>query len=129
MWLNTQAGFVDMSDHCGFNDYYNATTVLGFDMDRDGDLDILQTLKENDSTQKPVLIYENKLEDLSHPGNYINIKPRMDGANHFAVGSMVTVVADELISSRLISVAGCSFMGRNLQKRFLDWVLVILLKK
>ena len=118
LWLNTlAAGFVDVSVQCGFNDILDATTLLGADLDRDGDVDMLQTLKDNDSTQKPVHIYENRLEESSAATNYINIKPRMGGANHFAIGSMVTVVADELVSSRLIS-AGCSFYGQEPAEAF-----------
>ena len=117
LWLNSTAGFVDVSDKCGFNDMLDAASLLAFDVDRDGDLDILQTLKDNESTDKPVHIYENKLEDYSSNRNYINIKPRMAGANHFAIGSTITVVADELISSRLIS-AGCSFYGQEPAEAF-----------
>lgn len=117
MWLNTTAGFVDVSDQCGFNDLFHATTLLAFDKDRDGDLDLLQTLKDHDSTKKPVLIYENSLEDLSYASNYINIKPRMDGPNHLAIGSVVTAVAKDLTSCRLIS-AGCSFYGQEPAEAF-----------
>lgn len=112
LWLNTKAGFVDVSDQCGFNDRLNATTVLAFDMDGDGDQDILQTLKFSQFSQRPIQLLENQLEDVHNPGNFINLRPRMDGPNHFAIGSVVTVVADGLVSSRLIS-AGCSFYGQE----------------
>ncbi|MCC6723606.1 MAG: VCBS repeat-containing protein [Saprospiraceae bacterium] len=112
LWLNSKAGFVEISDQCGFNDRLNATTVLAFDMERDGDVDILQTLKFNPFTQKPARLCENRLEAAPNAGNYLTVQPRMDGPNHFAIGSVVTVVADGLISSRLIS-AGCSFYGQE----------------
>lgn len=117
LWLNSKAGFVDVSDQCGFNDKLNATTVLGFDMDRDGDTDILQTLKFNPFSYRPARLYENKLEDAHNPGNYLTVQPRMDGPNRFAIGSVVTVAADDFVSSRLIS-AGCSFYGQEPAEAF-----------
>ncbi len=117
MWLNTRTGFVDVSEKCGFNDRLSATTLLAFDMDRDGDMDLLQTLKDNESTKKPLLIYRNNLEDLPNPGNYAVIQPRMEGPNHLAVGSQVSLVAKDLISARLIS-AGCSFYGQEPAEAF-----------
>jgi hypothetical protein len=117
LWLNTKVGFVDISGQCGFDDMLDATTLLGFDMDRDGDSDILQTLKDNANTQMPVSIYENKLEESSFPGHYLTIQPRIVGPNYFAIGSVVTVVADDLFSARLIS-AGCSFYGQEPAEAF-----------
>lgn len=117
LWLNTLAGFVDVSDQCGFNDLLSATSLLGFDKDRDGDVDVLQTLKDNYFTNKPLLIYENQLEELPYASNYITVKPRMDGPNHFAIGAVVTMVSEEFLSSRLIS-AGCSFYGQEPAEAF-----------
>lgn len=117
LWMNTKAGFIDISQRCSFNDKLSATTLLAFDKDNDGDQDLLQTLKDNDNAKKPVLIYENKLEELSYPGNFVRIKPRMPGNNHFAIGSEVTLIAEQLTSSRLIS-AGNSFYGQEPAEAF-----------
>ncbi len=117
LWLNTKAGFVDVSDQCGFNDKLNATTVLAFDMDGDGDQDILQTLKFSQFSHRPLRLLDNQLENAHNPGNFINLRPRMNGPNHFAIGSVVTVVADGLVSSRLLS-AGCSFYGQEPAEAF-----------
>lgn len=111
MWLNTTAGFVNVSAQCGFQDELSATTLIGFDKDGDGDTDFIQTLKDNSSTQMPLLMYENDLE-IGAGENYIRIAPRMTNANHFAIGSVVTLVADDMVSARLIS-AGCSFYGQE----------------
>lgn len=112
LWLNTAAGFVDVSAQCGFNDVASAATVLGLDLDRDGDTDFLQTRKDFTTAQLPVRLYENRLEELSYPQHYVTIRPRMPGANHYAIGSLVTVVADDLRSARAIH-AGCSFYGQE----------------
>lgn len=118
LWLNTTAGFLDFSATSGFNDAYHAATLLAFDKDRDGDMDILQTLKDNPDTELPLLIYENGLTSATEAGiNYVNVQPRMAGANHFAIGAKVTVFADGLTSSRLIS-AGCSFYGQEPAEAF-----------
>ncbi|MCB0636705.1 MAG: VCBS repeat-containing protein [Lewinella sp.] len=111
-WLNTLAGFADVSEQVGFNDRLAATSLLGFDKDRDGDVDILQSLKRNEDTMLPAILYENRLEEQPNAGNYLNIQPRMDGPNRYAIGSTVTLVAEGLTSARLIS-AGCSFYGQE----------------
>lgn len=117
LWLNTLGGFVDVSDRCQFNDRLSATTLLAFDFDRDGDLDLLQSLKDNPETKKPVLIYENKLEETDKKNNYIVVKPRTPGGNHFAIGSQATIYAEDLISSRVIT-AGSSFYGQEPAEAF-----------
>ncbi len=95
----------------------SATTLLAFDFDRDGDLDLLQSLKDNPETKKPVLIYENKLEETDKKNNYIVVKPRTPGGNHFAIGSQATIYAEDLISSRVIT-AGSSFYGQEPAEAF-----------
>lgn len=112
LWLNSLAGFVDVSTQCGFDDELYATTLIAFDMERDGDMDLLQTLKFNPSNWRPAQLYENTLNESSGKRNFIAIKPRMEGANHFAIGSKLTLVAEDLVSARLIS-AGCSFYGQE----------------
>lgn len=117
LWLNTQTGFVDISDRCGFNDQYSATTLVAFDYDRDGDLDLLQSLKDNADTKKPVIIYENKLEETGSSNHFMVIKPRMPGGNHFAIGSEVTLRTSNWVSTRLIT-AGSSFYGQEPAEAF-----------
>lgn len=116
VWLNTSAGFVDISFAARFNDPFNATTLLCFDMDNDGDQDILQTLKEK-ATDLPLLIYQNTLNERPDPGNFLCIEPRMDGPNHFAIGAQLTLLAEDLKVSRLIT-AGNSFYGQEPQEAF-----------
>ncbi|MBI1225992.1 MAG: hypothetical protein GC192_12220 [Bacteroidetes bacterium] len=118
LWLNTKAGFVDVSDQCGFNDPFNATTLLAFDMDGDGDEDILQTLKSSQFSKRPVRLYENQLENVNNHGNFINLRPRMEeGNNRYAIGCVVTLKAKGFVCTRLIS-AGCSFYGQEPAEAF-----------
>lgn len=111
-WLNTTAGFVNVSHAVGFNDTLDATALMAFDMDRDGDLDFIQTLKDNPFTQSPLHLYENQLEKRPQAGNFLTVKPRMQGPNHWAIGSVVTLLTDNLTTARLIS-AGCSFYSQE----------------
>ena len=117
LWLNTEAGFVEVSESCGFNDWLSATTLLAVDFDRDGDLDIIQSLKDNEETNAPFLVYRNQLEATSTANHYIVLKPRMPGTNHFAIGSKVTVFADHFRSARVVT-AGTSFYGQEPAEAF-----------
>lgn len=99
-----------------FDNILKATSILAFDIERDGDLDLLQTLKVNPTTKKPVTFYENQIRE--HPQqnnnhNYLVIKPRMINTNnHFAVGSVVKIKVGNLVNTRLIT-AGTSIFGQE----------------
>jgi hypothetical protein len=118
LWMNSPVGFVDVSEKCMLNDGNSGTTLISFDMDRDGDLDMLQTLKDMPNSFKPAIMYENKLDRNESNHNYVVIKPRMDGTNHFAIGSVVTVKTGGTSRSRLIS-AGTSFYGQEPAEAFI----------
>ncbi|TGV04879.1 FG-GAP-like repeat-containing protein [Flavivirga rizhaonensis] len=119
LWINdTKGGFTDDSSEANFNDSWQATTLLAFDMERDGDLDLIQTLKENTGTNKPAIIYENQLNnntgDLT---NYVVVKPRMLKTNRFAIGAVIKIKVGNLISMRLIT-AGTSTYGQEPAEAF-----------
>jgi hypothetical protein len=118
LWLNLGDGlFGDISNTSLFTDTYNATSLLAFDMDRDGDLDLLQTLKRNPDTDAPLILYENDLTDTPSPGNYIVIKPRSEEVNHFAIGAMVYITSGSTTQMRLIT-AGTSLYGQEPAEAF-----------
>ncbi len=118
LWLNQQNGrFEDHSDNTGINDTLEATTIIAFDADRDGDLDLLQSLKANEETRKPIQFYQNQLSDLKNKGNYLVVKPRMAGDNHFAIGAVVRVYSGGKTMTRLIT-AGTSFYGQEPAEAF-----------
>ena len=113
LWLNLGDGlFGDVSGTSAFSDLYDATSLMAFDMDRDGDLDLMQTLKENSSTNAGLKLYQNSLSSTANPGNYIVVQPRMNGSNHFAIGAVVKVTFESGTQMRLIS-AGTSFYGQE----------------
>lgn len=122
LWLNNKNGsFNDVSDASkinDINDILEATTILAFDMDRDGDLDLLQTLKKNLNIKEPAKIYQNQLD--IHTGNitnYLVVKPRMIGSNHFAIGTVIKIKVGNINAMRLIT-AGTSNYGQEPAEAF-----------
>lgn len=111
-WMNTGSSFVDQSEQVGFNDTLQATSLVSFDLDRDGDLDLVQTLKENPDQMVGFRLLENKLNESLSFGNYLVVKPRMMGSNHWAIGSTVRITTSNSIQSRPIT-AGISFYGQE----------------
>lgn len=111
LWNNTGVGFEDISEMSGFSDTLQATTLVSFDMDRDGDLDMVQTLKENPNQTLAVRLLENKVNETSG-ANYLTVKPRMSGANINAIGATVRIQTANGLQSRPIT-AGISFYGQE----------------
>ncbi len=120
-WLNNGDGtFQDNSLISGFNDNLMATTLIAFDSDRDGDLDLAQTLKPDSTmgnTYKPVRLYRNELSETSNPGNYLVVKPRMNETNHFSIGAIVKITCNGITCMRLIT-AGTSYYGQEPAEAF-----------
>ena len=117
LWLNTSGSFTDISNEAKFNDLLSATTLIAADLDRDGDLDLLQTLKDNPEIKTPAILYENQLDQLTNKGNYLVVKPRMAEKNHWAIGTVVKMKAGNLNCMRLIT-AGTSFYGQEPAEAF-----------
>ncbi len=116
-WKNNgDLTFTEISEEVRFNTNFDATTLISFDYDQDGDLDMVQTLK---SDQDPVAVklYENQLNEQSTFGNYLVVKPRMKGANHWAIGSKVSIKIGSVVQSRAIT-AGNSFYGQEPAEAF-----------
>lgn len=112
LWLGSSAGFIDASARWNFHDSLRATTLLSADLDRDGDQDILQTFKADGDNRLPLQLYLNSSANESIANNYLTVRPRMPGPNHYAIGSEVTVITADLASVRLIT-AGTSFYGQE----------------
>jgi hypothetical protein len=112
LWKNTGIGFDDVSEMSGFNDTLQATTLLSFDMDRDGDLDLAQSLKGNPGQTLAFRLLENQLNESSEFGNYLVVKPRMTGSNHWAIGATIKIETENGLQTRPIT-AGISFYGQE----------------
>ena len=110
-WIrNPASNFIDISDSVGFNDNFNATALLSFDYDRDGDLDLIQTLKGFSEPTAILRLLRNDFELENQ--NYLTVKPRMRGNNKYALGSKVKVYTDDAVLLRYIH-AGTSFYGQE----------------
>lgn len=113
LWLNNEGSLNDVSKDYGFNDNLNGVSLLGFDYDNDGDIDLLQTLAGNESPEVSIRILENQLDTVSSTThNFIKVKPRMTGNNHYAVGAVIKVFSDTKTFLRPIH-AGISFYGQE----------------
>ncbi len=112
LWLNDGGKFSDVSLKYGFNDFLNATTLISLDFDRDGDLDLAQTLKENEGQQVAIRLLENQLAGSYEFKNYLTVKPRMLGTNYWAIGSTVKIRTGNVIQTYPIKT-GVSFYGQE----------------
>jgi len=116
LWKNIGDGiFIDISDNSGFNNSLEATTLISFDYDRDGDLDMVQTLKMDQFGGMRLL--ENQLNVSENFPNYLVIKPRMMGSNHWGIGSVVKIRIGTDIQTRPIT-AGISYYGQEPAEAF-----------
>ena len=109
--------FSDQSSELGFDDHFNAATLISFDYDRDGDLDMVQTIKEYEDEMAPLRLLENQTPS-NDIGHYLVVKPRMEGHNHFAIGATVTAFAKGKLYTRIIH-AGTSFYGQEPAEAFI----------
>lgn len=117
-WLqNDGFTFSDQSLSVGFDDILNATTLISFDYDRDGDLDMLQGIKGYEGDQVPMRLLSNETNS-GDIGNYLVVKPRMSGNNHYAIGAVVTAYTGEIKHKRIIH-AGTSFYGQEPAEAFI----------
>ncbi|MFY0600683.1 MAG: VCBS repeat-containing protein [Cyclobacteriaceae bacterium] len=118
LWINDEGRFVNVSDESMFNDELNASSLIAFDADRDGDLDYLQSLQGSNQSKIPVIYYENQLEESETQNNFICIQPRMSSSkNYYGIGSVVKIVAGDLSQMRQIT-SGTSFYAQEPAEAF-----------
>ncbi len=107
-WKYDGQGFHDISDLMGFGETYDGNSLVAADMDDDGDLDMIETLRWKDESQRGLNYWQNR----SDGGNYLIVRPRMNGLNHLALGAVVEVQAGDLTMQRYLH-AGSSFLGQE----------------
>ncbi len=101
--------FEDVSDRCGFNDNMWGWSLVSADIDRDGDLDLLQTT----NLGGPFRILENRLFAVaSNTTNWLCIRPRQAHLNYWSIGAVVRVEAGGKTMTRVIT-AGMSQLGQE----------------
>lgn len=109
--------FEDVSAEYNYNLIRHGTTLIAFDIDRDGDLDMVESLKTIPNQPIALSIMENQLPDSNTGRNYFVVKPRMEGDNHFSIGSKVAITIGDITMTRPIT-AGISFWGQEPAEAF-----------
>ncbi len=118
LWINNgDAGFQDQSTASGFDDWYSAASLISCDYDRDGDLDLVQSVKNDTTESTPIRVYQNQLDKGESRPNYLVIKPRMPGTNSYAIGAELTIWYGNMQNKRLIT-SGTSFYGQEPYEAF-----------
>jgi hypothetical protein len=101
----------------GFPSERNSSAVIKFDYDRDGDLDVVETVKVTGLNPSTITLYENQPTGIGQIGHSLTVKPRGDDANPFALGAKITVDVDKAVGDDLTILhaisAGISFMGHE----------------
>jgi hypothetical protein len=115
--------FTDVSSAVGFSDTLIGSSLVAFDYDRDGDLDMLQSTRAGQVGTSTLRLLQNDPIAGETTGNYLVVKPRMDGPNHWAIGAVVRATVGELTMTRLIT-AGISFVGQEPAEAFFGLGLV-----
>jgi len=102
------ARFGNIARDVGLDDSEWGSSLIAFDADRDGDLDLVQTC----NLGGPLRMLENHPDPIAAAHHWLELKPRMDGPNHRALGAVIRLVAGDSSMARLIT-AGTSFMGQE----------------
>jgi hypothetical protein len=105
--------FVDVSEKSGFNDEFFGSCLITADLNRDGDLDLLQVCNPAE-LGGPFRILENQLQETAPRSevNWLVVQPRQADKNHWSIGAVVTVEIGERRLTRLIH-AGTSMHGQE----------------
>ncbi len=108
--------FRDVSIEAGVDDTLWGSTLVAADLDRDGDLDLVQTTRDF-PVSGPLRVLENQPSVPAEERHYLVLRPRMAGPNSHAIGARITVEVPGHTLTRGIS-AGVSFLGQEPAEAF-----------
>lgn len=101
--------FQDVTHAAGIDDRNWGVALISFDVERDGDLDLLQTCNLGIGPR----IYENLGDPKDRSRRWLVVRPRMPGGTNVrAIGAVVRARAGELSMMRLIH-CGTSHLGQE----------------
>ncbi|MCH8149720.1 MAG: ASPIC/UnbV domain-containing protein, partial [Planctomycetes bacterium] len=95
-----------------FNDTFIGASLIAFDYNRDGDIDMMQT-----TSGGPLRLLDNVPNGARGTNHYLVVRPRMAGTNHYAIGSVVRVTVGATTMMRPI-LAGTSMVGQEPAEAF-----------
>ncbi len=105
--------FSDVAKFAGVNDNLYGSCLIAFDLERDGDLDLMQVCVPNVLR----LLSNEPFPATQKRSDYLVVQPRKSGDNHWAVGTVVELEANGQKQMRLIT-AGTSFQGQEPYEAF-----------
>ncbi len=115
LWLNMGGDpitYSDVSNDVQFNDTFIGASLIAFDYNRDGDIDMMQT-----TSGGPLRLLDNVPNGARGTNHYLVVRPRMAGTNHYAIGSVVRVTVGATTMMRPI-LAGTSMVGQEPAEAF-----------
>jgi hypothetical protein len=111
--------FVDRAPEAGLTDMSWGSTLLAFDYDLDGDLDLFETVAElsEDPRDSALRLYQNQLDNAALGHHFLLVRPRMTGPNARAIGARVKAETAGRTRYRWIG-AGGSYLGQEPAEAF-----------
>ena len=109
---NNEATFTDKSRVMGVNDYGVGRGSVVFDIDNDGDLDIL-VVNQKPVREYPVDSHTKLFRNNLSAGNWLKIALDGTSAEKNGIGSRVTVVAGKTRMIREVDGGGSSHLSQN----------------
>ncbi|MEM8931579.1 MAG: CRTAC1 family protein [Acidobacteriota bacterium] len=114
LWLRqpvSPPAFVEQAASVGLTDERWGSSLLAVDIDRDGDLDLLETVQGTRSNAV-LLRHENQLAVGAPDRHYLVVRPRMLAPNVRAIGARVEIEIAGQTQVRWIT-AGTSYLGQE----------------
>ncbi len=104
--------FADRTDECGFGRVGDSRSLVPFDADRDGDLDLLVT-----DVYGAAVLHENRTERPAGTG-WLTVRLEGRRSNPHAIGARVVVRSGSDLQTREIVAGGSFYAGPPLEAHF-----------
>ncbi|MEO1083491.1 MAG: ASPIC/UnbV domain-containing protein, partial [Acidobacteriota bacterium] len=111
--------YVDHAPAFGLTDISWGSSLVTFDVDLDGDIDMVETIAESSvpGTRNFIRLHRNELPGVGTSNHYLLVRPRMAGPNSRAIGARIEVEVAGQTLTRWIH-AGTSYLGQEPAEAF-----------